>query len=67
MLKISASSPLHFSAADRVSATHAQAFHGSNDEASHWGISDMARRPGLCAKANVPDKLSPAAIKGETK
>jgi len=68
MLKISASSPLHFSNADHVGATHvAQAFHGSNDQASRRGTSDMARRPGLCAKAKVPDKLSPAEIKGETR
>ncbi len=49
-----------------VSATHmSQAFHGSNDEASHRSIPGMAHRTGNCAKANVPDQLSPVEINGD--
>jgi 3-hydroxyisobutyrate dehydrogenase len=49
-----------------VSATKlSQAFHGSNDEASHRGIHGTARRTGNCAKATLPDQLSPAGINGD--
>jgi 3-hydroxyisobutyrate dehydrogenase-like beta-hydroxyacid dehydrogenase len=49
-----------------VSATKlSQAFHGSNDEASHRDIPRTARRTGNCAKAKLPDQLSPAGINGD--
>src|SRR5690348_1368789 len=49
-----------------VSATKlSQAFHGSNDEASHRGIHGTTRRTGNCAKATLPDQLSPAGINGD--